>query len=75
MDTDEKEKAILQRIVTDDAFEIMKRIAGALLSNWNSKPMIQETEWLTAKEAVSREERKKALTVFLQTMEDLAHGK
>lgn len=74
MDIDEKEKAILQRIVTDDAFDIMNRIASALLMNWNKNPIDQPTAFLTAKEAIGREQRKKALVSFLETIEKLAHG-
>ena len=75
MDISDKERGILQRIVTDDAFEIMQRVASPLLQNWNKGPMKQETEWLTAAEAVSRDERKMALTSFLETLEKLSNEK
>lgn len=72
MEISEKEKAILQRILTDDAFDIMNRVASAMLSNWNKESLVKETEYLTVVEAVGREERKKALTSFFKTIETLA---
>lgn len=73
MDLSKKERALLQRIVTNDAFEIMQRIASAMLLQWNKNPINQETAFLTAKEAIGREERKKALLAFLETIEQLSH--
>lgn len=75
MEISEKEKGILQKIVTEDTFEIMQRIANALLIKWNQNPVNRETEWTAASDAISREERRNALTSFLKTIEDLAHGK
>lgn len=74
MDITEKEKAQLQKIVTDDVFELLQRIASALLVNWNQGNLIKETEFLTVVEAVGREERKKALLSFIKTIEELSHN-
>lgn len=74
MELTDKERGILQNLVSNDAFEIMQHVAGALLQNWNKGPMKKETEWLTAAEAVSRDERKMALTSFLETIEKLARN-
>lgn len=73
MELTDKEKSLLQKIVTDDAFEIMSRVASAMLSNWNKESLVKETEYLTVVEAVGREERKRAITSYLQTLEKLAH--
>ena len=74
MDITEKEKAMLQKIVTDDVFELMQRIASSMLVNWNRNPINRETEWTAASDAVSREERKMALNSFMQTIEQLSHN-
>lgn len=75
MELNDKERGILQRIISDDAFEIMQRIASAMLINWNKNPIDRETEWTAARDAVSREERKMALNSFLETISNLAHDK
>ena len=74
MDLTEKEKSILQRIVSDDAFELLQRIASSMLVNWNKNPINRESEWTAASDAVAREERKMALTSFMQTIEKLSHN-
>ena len=75
MDISDKEKSILQKLVTEDSFEIMHRIAAALLASWNQNPINRDTVWSAASDSISREERKKAITSFLKTLEELAHAK
>lgn len=68
----ERERGLLQKIVTNDVFEVMQKIATQMLINWN-KPIDTETEWTAARDGVARDERKKALNSFLETLEKLAH--
>jgi len=72
MEIDDKERGVLQRIVTNDAFEIMQKVASQMLFNWN-KPIDTESVWTAARDAISRDERKKAINSFLETLEKLAH--
>ncbi len=74
MDLTEKEIGMLRRIVTDDAFELLERIGGNLIANWNSGALPKETEWEAASTAVQREARKTALTAYLETLKQLANG-
>jgi len=70
-----KETMLLQKIVNSDAIEIMGRVASTMLINWSKvENANQSTAFLTAKVAIGREERKKALTLFLEQLERLAHG-
>jgi thioredoxin-like negative regulator of GroEL len=73
MDISDKDKALLQRLVTDDAFDLMRHIANALLQQWNQNPINENSAFLTAKETIKREERKAALNSFFKTMEELCH--
>jgi len=75
MDVSNKEKGILQKLVTEQTFDIMNRVASALLNQWNIGPIARENEFETLREAIGRDERKKALVTFLKTLEDLSHGK
>ncbi len=68
-----KEKMELERIVKSGAIDVLQKIASTLLANWNRNPIVQETEFLTLKEAISRDERRKVLTIFLETIEKTAH--
>jgi len=70
-----KELITLQKVINSDAIEIMGRIASTMLMNWNSSESPnQPTAFLTAKQFIGREERKKALTLFLEQLEQLSHG-
>lgn len=67
-----KEKIALQKLMRDGGFEILQKVATALLTNMaRNNPIIQDTEWLTAREAVAREERKRVMNLFLENLEKL----
>jgi len=74
MQLSKKEKMILQKILTESSFEIMNRIASAMLLNWNKGPIVKENSFETLVSAVGRDERKHALVAFLKELERLAHG-
>ena len=74
MQLSKKEKVILQKILTEQSFDIMNRIASAMLLNWNNGPIAGENEFETLKNAIGRDERKHALVAFLKELERLAHG-
>ena len=71
----EKEIQLLRKIVTDDAFELLKHVANTLYRSWTKNPINEETEFLTAKEAIKRAERKEALDLFFKSLEEIAHGR
>ena len=75
MDLTEKEVGMLRRIVTDDAYNLLIGIGDALVKKWNANPSDNSTEWTMARDATTKEERKKAIDLFLKTINDLAHGK
>lgn len=66
------QKTILQRAINEKAFELMQQIASELLVVWASGPVVKETQFLTAAEAIGRDERKKALRIFLEELNRLA---
>lgn len=75
MDLNEREKGILRRIVTDDAYELLRAIGNSLVVKWNATNIDEETEFLTAKRAIERQERKNGIDLFLKTIEELCHDR
>lgn len=73
MDLSKKEKMILQKILTESSFDVMNRIASAMLMNWNSGQIVGDNEFETIRNAIGRDERKHALVAFLKELERLAH--
>lgn len=65
----------IKRVINDDSLSAMQEIASDLLVQMNSGPTVEDTAFKTARNAIGREERKRALTVFLKTLEDISHGK
>ena len=69
------EVMILQRAIGDDrSFKLLQEIASEVLVSMAAGPMIEDTAFKTARNAIGREERKRALQVFLQELEKLTHG-
>ncbi len=68
-----KEITILQKIVDSDAFELLQSIGSELLVKWNEEPLVGETAFQTIRAAVGRQERKKAIQLFLETVQSLSH--
>jgi hypothetical protein len=76
MDLTDKERGVLQKITGDEnTMSLLGKIASAMLFNWAQHPVDEQTAFLTAKATIGRQERKKALTSYLETLEKLAHGK
>ena len=74
MELTDKEIAMLRRIVTEDAINLLVRMANGLISNWNSPPLPNESEWELVREAIKREERKNALITFIEQIKKSANG-
>lgn len=73
MELSKKEKMMLQKVVDDSCLEILTRIANLLLVKQNQGQVMAETAFLTAAEAIKREERKNFIRIFLQEIERIAH--
>ena len=67
-----RQKTILQKAINEEAFELMQSIASELLSVWSSGPMVKSTAFQTAVEAIGRDERKRALKIFIEELNRLA---
>jgi len=66
-------KRSLQEITSEPNMKVLQYVAETLVKNWQSVSSIGATEWETAKNAVTKEERKKALDLFLEELEKLAN--
>jgi len=71
--SDKHLKTRLQLITDPSNFETLRYVADLLISNWQKPSVIGATEWETVKNAVVREERAKALNLFLEELERMAH--
>ena len=74
MELTDKEVALLRRIVTEDAIELLYRMANGLIHNWNNPPLPTESEWECVRESIKREERKNALVTFMEQIKKSAHN-
>lgn len=75
MDLSDKEIAILRRIVTEDAIDILYGIANKLNVQWSVGSVVdEESAHRTLVNAIRKEERAKALSLFLDSVKKLAHG-
>ena len=70
---DTKTKRNLLEITSDENMKTLHNVANAMIDNWGKNSVIGVTEWETVKNAVAKEERKRALELFLQELENLAH--
>lgn len=66
-------KINLQQITEDSNLKVLRYVADLLITNWQKPSVIGATEWETVKNAVVREERAKALNMFLEELEKMAH--
>ena len=71
MDLSEREKGILKRIITDQAYELLERIQVALSEQWSKPPLEGETSFQIAKESLKRQERDEGVKLFLKTIQQL----
>lgn len=70
------EAAIVKMALRDDkTLAVLQNIAARALTQMNTGPEIEDTAFKTARNAIGRVERRRALTVFLKTLEDIAYGK
>ena len=72
---DRKQRGLLQKALDGKSFELMEEVASHLLMQWTSTTMVDDTAFKTARNAIGREERKKAIMVFLQELQRLAFEK
>lgn len=66
-------KKALQEITTDNNLRVLNYVAQMMINNWQSPSLIGVNEWETVKNAIVREERAKAINLFLVEIEKLAH--
>lgn len=66
---------ILQKAVSDDALKIMQDIASLLLQSMAQGPIVRETAFQTAVQAIGRDERKRFASRFLEEIERIAYDK
>ena len=66
-------KIALQQITQDSNLRVLNHVADLLINHWNSTSLIGQTEWETAKNAVTKEERAKALRLFISELEKQAN--
>ena len=66
-------KTALQQITSEKNMQVLQYVAGILVSNWNSSSAIGPSEWETVKNTITKEERRKAIALFLEELEKMAH--
>lgn len=62
-------KQIFQRLNEQQFRSALELLAQNLIETWTRRQMRQDTEWMTARNAVEREARIEALTIFLNELE------
>lgn len=67
-----KQQGLLQKALSGESFELMQEIATLLLTQWATGPIVGETEHQTVVNAIGRDERKRALKIYLEELERLA---
>ena len=65
-------KALLE-ITSESNLKVLNYVADMLISNWQKTSAVGANEWETVKNVILREERKKALEIFLEEIEKIAH--
>ena len=71
MQLSEKEKSLLKRVVTDQAFDLFDEIKEELSKQWSKSPIQGETSFLVAQESIKRQERKNGIELFIKTIQEL----
>jgi len=66
-------KKALQQITDESNMKVLRYIADILVNNWNSSSAIGQSEWETVKNTITKEERRKAINLFLEELERLAN--
>lgn len=71
---DKKSKILLQRLVDGDTLDILAAVGNSLVARMNGGTVQHETAYLTAVEAVKREERVLIINRFLKEIEEAANN-
>lgn len=66
-------KRALQEITGDNNLKVLNYVADLLIRNWQSNSSVGVSEWETVKNVIMKEERAKALRLFLEEIERIAH--
>lgn len=66
-------KKALQQIADDKNLEVLRYLADMMIKNWQSGSSVGVSEWETVKNVIIKEERARALKLFLEEIERLAH--
>lgn len=67
-------KPALQRVTTEPAWSALNELAENLKTKWRVESCVKNTEWETARAIVERESKCAALDIFLNHIEQIAHG-
>lgn len=67
-------QARLLEITSDENMRVLKIVANALIDSWNKQSAIGSNEFETVKNTIGKEERRKALELFIEQLESSAHG-
>ncbi len=73
MELKPKDIAILRRIITGDAFELLRIVGNTLVAKWNATSVDEETSFLTYKKFLERQERKNGIELFLKAIQEIAN--
>lgn len=69
------EIGLMQKAIGDDrTFALLQEIASECLISMTPATIVGDTEFETVKNAVGRDERKRAITMFLKELERITHG-
>lgn len=71
MDLSKQDRVRLSKVLDDRTFELLQNIATQFLIGMNRGTVQQDTAFLTAREAIRREERKLALKRYFEILEEL----
>jgi len=71
--TEAQLKRALQQVTDENNLKALRYVADILITNWQKSSVVGANEWETVKNAIMREERKKALDILLEEIERIAH--
>ena len=66
-------KRALQEVASENNLKVLNYVADLMIANWQKTSVVGANEWETVKNAILREERAKALRLFLEEIEKIAH--
>ena len=71
--TEAQLKRALQQVTDENNLKALTYVADLMIQNWQKSSVVGANEWETVKNAILREERAKALRLFLEEIERIAH--